>query len=131
MATPQKANPKQRRPRTPAKANDKSKVDAIAIAADDLKLLKSYHRQYTEAAKETESRYNAMLKAIGEVREEAEIPDGYNLNPKTWYFEKAAEPDEGSDEDRGGEEASDAEAEPTDPKPEVGKPDVKRTDPDA
>ena len=139
---PKKLNPKPK----PKRANGRKKAEtkpagSVPVPAEDLKTLKAFHREYVDASNETKSRYDAMLRQIATVREEAGIPDNLVLNPKTWAFEKQEDqrqaeneaadssPDPSDDpSDDSPDEPSDAadpnpdDAAPTD-KPEVGKPD--------
>ena len=86
---PKKLNPKPK----PKRANGRKKAEtkpagSVPVPAEDLKTLKAFHREYVDASNETKSRYDAMLRQIATVREEAGIPDNLVLNPKTWAFEK-------------------------------------------
>jgi hypothetical protein len=136
---PQKANPKPRPKRTNTrKKPDTKPIDSIPVPAEDLKMLKAFHGEYVAASTEAKSRYDAMLRQIATVREEAEIPEGLILNPKTWAFEKQEDQRQTEKEaaDRSADSADDSaddkaaaaadpdpdDAAPTD-KPEVGKPD--------
>ena len=140
-ATPPKKanpNPNPRTKRTSRKKPDPKPTDSIAVPAEDLKTLKAFHGEYVEASNEAKSRYEAMLRQIAAVKEEAEIPEGLVLNPKTWAFEKQEDPgqaekdaidkaaeDAGPDDAKDAKDADDGDGDPADAdkKPEVGKPD--------
>jgi hypothetical protein len=128
---PQKANPKPRPKRTNIRKKPETKsTDSMPVPVEDLKLLKAFHGEYVAASTEAKSRYDAMLRQIATVREEAEIPEDLVLNPKTWAFEKQEDPRQAEKEAAdSADDATDDAAEPnpdaaapTD-KPEVGKPD--------
>jgi hypothetical protein len=127
---PKKANARRN---TRKKAETKS-TDSMPVPAEDLKMLRAFHGEYVAASTEAKSRYDAMLRQIATVREEAEIPEDFVLNPKTWAFEKQEDPRQAereaadSTDDDADAAPDDAaapnpdDAAPTD-KPEVGKPD--------
>jgi hypothetical protein len=123
---PPKANPKPNAKRPSRKKPETRPTDSIPVPTEDLKTLKAFHREYVEASNETKSRYDAMLRQIATVREEAEIPDHLVLNPKTWAFEKQEDQRQAENEAADATDAADPDpddAAPTDKKPEVGKPD--------
>ena len=132
---PKKANPKPNA-RT-KKANSRKKANptgSVPVPAEDLKTLKAFHREYVDASNEAKSRYDAMVRQIATVKEDAEIPEGLVLNPKTWEFEKQEDPRQAEKDaiDKAAEDAYPDDAENpdkgdpanADKKPEVGKPDV-------
>jgi hypothetical protein len=135
MPAPKKANPKP----NPKRANSRKKpeqksTDVVPVPAEDLKMLQAFHREYVEAGNEAKSRYEAMVRQIGVVKEEAEIPEGLVLNAKTWVFEKPDDPRQAEKDDADkaaddacpddAKDADDGDAASADKKPEVGKPDV-------
>jgi|APSaa5957512622_1039677.scaffolds.fasta_scaffold112581_2 hypothetical protein len=134
---PKKANPKPNARRNTRKKAEPKPTDSMPVPAEDLKMLKAFHGEYVAASTEAKSRYDAMLRQIATVREEADIPEDFVLNPKTWAFEKQEDPrqaekeaadstdDDASDATHATDDAADPapdDAAPTDT-PEVGKPD--------